>query len=525
MTEKYTMGVEVNMNTKQQTSTARVVSSSAPETRADSPFCIAILSDFTARSTSKLKLSPLSDSRLIEIDRDNLEEVMAKLNIQISLELGNEQSVSLVFKELEDFHPDQLYNKLDSFAELRSLRRRLNNKKTFPDAADEIQSWAEMSDSHNQSGPIEESVDKDINMREEVDQSSLLNNILDSQQGTQTTDNEVGQIHRLIRSIVAPYVEPAADPRQEEMLSVLDNVTEKHMQDILHHEGFRQIESAWLSLNFLVRRLETGSKLKLFIMDISKQELQNELANSDNNQTILFKRFCDPAEGDRPWSLIVGNYIFNDSIEDVKTLEAMGEIAQAANAPFISDVSPHFSGCDAFVHTPDYEDWNYSISDDVSEAWNNLRSSTVSNYIGLSLPRFLLRLPYGEKAKQVEVFNFEEMPVTGTPENNHENYLWGHAAILKTELLARSFLKNGWAMRPGEVYQIENLPLHYYAEDGETVNKPVAEIYLTEKAGEKLTSQGLMPLWSVKNMDAIRSTDFRSINLDTNNLKGRWAEI
>lgn len=147
-----------------------------------------------------------------------------------------------------------------------------------------------------------------------------------------------------------------------------------------------------------------------------------------------------------------------------------------------------------------------------------LRQSSVAPYIGLALPRFLLRLPYGKKSRSIESFAFEEM----TDEHCHACYLWGNAAFLKAELLARNSLTNGWDMQAEKVSQTDNLPVHYYMEEGETVGKPVAEILLTERGAEILSKQGLIPLWSVRNADSVRSADFRSIDKHSQKLSGRW---
>ena len=159
------------------------------------------------------------------------------------------------------------------------------------------------------------------------------------------------------------------------------------------------------------------------------------------------------------------------------------------------------------------------MSEGVKSAWQMLRESSIACYVGLALPRFLVRLPYGLKTKSIDSFAFEEMP----DEPCHECYLWGNAAFIKVELLARNFKNRGWSMQPGEEYQTDSLPLHYYQQDGETLCKPVAEILLTEKGGEIISQQGLMPLWSVNNSDAIRSSDFRSVAENGQTIVGRWA--
>jgi len=176
----------------------------------------------------------------------------------------------------------------------------------------------------------------------------------------------------------------------------------------------------------------------------------------------MYKLFCDASEGDLPWSLLLGNYSFTDSIDDVLSLANIGEIAKMAKAPFIAAANEKLAGCESFSKTPDYEDWNHSISEGVNKAWQMLRQSPAASYIGLALPRFLLRLPYGKKSKPIDSFNFEEM----TEDNSHENYLWGNAAFLKAECLARNFNDKGWQMQLNEVFQTDNLPVHYFKEDG-----------------------------------------------------------
>lgn len=290
------------------------------------------------------------------------------------------------------------------------------------------------------------------------------------------------------------------------------------MRDILHHADFQAIESAWRSLHFLVTRLETDSSLKIKILDITKQELQADLAVDDVSSSAIYKLFCDPTEGDAPWSILLGNYSFTDAIEDVLSLASMGTIAQQAGAPFIAAANDTLAGCKSFADAPACEDWNHARSDGFTRAWQMLRQSSAAAYIALALPRFLLRLPYGKKSKPIDAFTFEEMP----DEPCHTCYLWGNAAFVKAELLARNFKNRGWDMQTGEEYQTENLPVHYYQEDGETVSKPVAEILLTEKSAELIRRQGLTPLLSVRNMDAVRSADYRSLAENAQTIAGRW---
>ena len=504
------MGVAVNIDTNASDK------SQTAKTSPNTPFCIAILGDFSGR-TSRSQHAPetLKSRRLIEIDRDNFEQVMARFNISLNIKLGTGDAVQLAIKELDDFHPDELYEKLETFSQLRSLRRRLNNRQSFAEAAAEIQSWNPLPEAAADQST--EQTQAQQNVLIQADGASFLDSILDAHQSSSNTSTS--QIEQLIKSVVAPYVIAAADPRQDAMIASVDQATQSHMRDILHQTDFQALESAWQSLYFLIKRLETDSTLNIKILDVTKQELLSDLAVDDLTTSAIYKLLCDAAEGESPYSVLLGNYSFSDSIDDVLALAAMGEIAQQAGAPFIAAASETLAGCESFAATPDYADWSHSMSEGVKSAWQMLRESSIACYVGLALPRFLVRLPYGLKTKSIDSFAFEEMP----DEPCHECYLWGNAAFIKVELLARNFKNRGWSMQPGEEYQTDSLPLHYYQQDGETLCKPVAEILLTEKGGEIISQQGLMPLWSVNNSDAIRSSDFRSVAENGQTIVGRWA--
>lgn len=514
------MGFAVNINTdsshnkspNEHSTTDNTVIKAGPDT----PFCIAVLGGFSGKVSNTEKPRPLSARRIIEIDRDNLESVMASLDIELNLNIGGEQVV-IKINELDDFHPDELYDKVDSFSKLRSLKRRLKNNKTFAEAAAEIHSWSTLKPVDTQPVSIESTAVLD---KDELPTENLLDTILGSSEQKETLESnaETAHINKLIRSIVAPYVEPAADPRQDELIAMVDHATEMHMRDILHHQEFQAIESAWQSVYFLIKRLETGSKLKINLLDISQLELAEDLAVEEISQSVLYKKFCDAAEGDSPWSILLGNYTFSDNIEDALTLANMGAIAQKAGASFIGAANEKLVGCESFSTAVDFEDWNYTMKNGVLEAWSLLRQSEVAKYIALTLPKFLLRVPYGKKGKPVEAFNFNEMPES----HCHECYLWGNAAFLKVEMMARNFLVNGWNMLPTQVYQTNDLPVAYFEDEGEVIAKPIAEISLTERGGEQISQHGFISMWSVRNEDAVRSSDYRSISEAGEEMAGRW---
>ena len=140
-------------------------------------------------------------------------------------------------------------------------------------------------------------------------------------------------------------------------------------------------------------------------------------------------------------------------------------------------------------------------------------------YLGLALPRFLLRLPYGKDTSPVEEFDFEEMPAG----SDHDGYLWGNPAIACVYLLAESFLRRGWNFHAGSVREITDLPLHVYQDDDESRIKPCAEALLGDEAMAAILDKGLMPLLSVRDRDAVRLARFQSLTCPATPLGGRWS--
>src|SRR5262249_42515718 len=152
------------------------------------------------------------------------------------------------------------------------------------------------------------------------------------------------------------------------------------------------------------------------------------------------------------------------------------------------------------------------------EAWAAVRRLAEAPYLGLALPRFLLRLPYGEDTAPTEQFRFEEMPEG----SSHEAYLWGHPALLCVCLMAQAFSQFGWGFRPGILDEVDGLPVHVYHTAGEGRAKPCAEVVLSERAIERMLRKGLMPLLSLPGRDAVRVVRFQSLADPPTPLAGRW---
>jgi type VI secretion system protein ImpC len=309
-----------------------------------------------------------------------------------------------------------------------------------------------------------------------------------------------------VESVVAPHTVPAENPELPRLRALVDAEAGARMRAMLHHATFQALEAGWRALFHLVRAIETGSQLKLYLLDVSKAELAADLSATDDlRESHVWRILVEDTlgTGGDAWSVVAGNYSFARTAGDAEMLGRLAKIMSFAGAPFLAEADPGDSGTE---------------TEEAARRWERLRQLPEARWIGLAMPRFLLRLPYGKRTDPVESFDFEEMP--GVP--NHQQYLWGNPAFACVELLAEAFANDGWEMRPGAYNEIDRLPVHIYEAEGEKCAKPCAEVLLTERDIEWILEQGYMALASIRGRDAVRLVRFQSIAKPLARLSGRW---
>ncbi|HWB84987.1 MAG TPA: type VI secretion system contractile sheath large subunit [Bryobacteraceae bacterium] len=438
-----------------------------PRPDPETPFHILLAGDFTGHATHH--------PRPILIDRDNFEDVLARLAPQLNLTLG-QAALPLTFRDLDDFHPDSLFERLELFRRMRDLRRRLSDRATFAAAAAEISA-----------PPASRPAPEVANLSG----ADLLRQMMGEAPVPRTAPAE-SDWDRMLRELVAPFAEPGPDPQQPELIAQVDAAVTGQMRALLHHPRFQALEAAWRGVFFLVRRLETDESLKISLLDIS----QAEFAGGSGLESLR-RAVTGYAGGPTPFAVVAGLYSFGP--RDEALLRSLAAIAHAANAPLLAECSPDV------LALPD--------------AFGALRHSPDARWVGLAMPRFLLRLPYGADTDSVERFAFEEMPAL--PE--HQRYLWCNPSVACATLLGEAFSRHGWDLRPGAVLDIEGLPLHLYRKDGDAVVKPCAELLLTMKEVEAILDRGVMPLISFRDTDRVRLARFQSMSEPSAPLAGKWS--
>jgi type VI secretion system protein ImpC len=293
----------------------------------------------------------------------------------------------------------------------------------------------------------------------------------------------------------------------EAIVAELDRMLSEQINLILHHEDFQKLEGAWRGLHYLVNNTETDEMLKIRFMNISKNDLGKSLKRFKGtawDQSPLFKKIYEAEYGQfggEPFGCMVGDYHFDHSPPDVELLGEMAKVAAAAHMPFIAGASPIVMQMDSYQELANPRDLTKIFTTPDYAAWRSLRESEDSRYLGLTLPRFLARLPYGAKTNPVEDFDFEE----DTGAADHTKYTWANSAYAMATNINRSFKLYGWCSRIRGVESggaVEGLPVHTFpTDDGGVDMKCPTEIAISDRREAELAKNGFMPLLHRKNSD------------------------
>ncbi len=293
----------------------------------------------------------------------------------------------------------------------------------------------------------------------------------------------------------------------EAMIAAIDAKLTEQINLIIHHSDFQQLESAWRGLHHLVNNTETDEYLKIKVFNVSKKEVSKTLKKFRGtawDQSPIFKKIYEEEYGQfggEPFGLLVGDYYFDHSPQDVQLLGDMAQISAAAHAPFIAAAAPTVMQMDSWNELANPRDLTKIFQTPEYAAWRSLRESDDSRYLGLAMPRFLARLPYGAKTEPVDEFNFEE----DTSGGESENYTWCNAAYAMATNITRAFKLYGWCSQIRGIESggaVEGLPAHTFPdEDGGVAMKCPTEIAISDRREAELAKNGFMPLIFKKNTD------------------------
>ncbi len=469
-----------------------------PERLKRTRFRIAIFGDFSGRAArGQIETGDaLAARKPIILDPDTVEEVIEGFATDLVLPIGKDGAgIEVKLKELDDLHPDELYEKVELFYGLSGLKSQLSAGATADHAAKQLIGWGE---EFGQAVVPPRKTSGGNTVRADLKLSDFQKLIGD-------TSGELAQaspVDDLLKRVVGPHIRKLPSPDVQAMQKAVDEALSAAMRMVLHHPEFQSVEAQWRSLDLIARSVEDDDTLDVVLYDVSAEEIAADLAaEEDLAKTglvrLLTEEPLDEENGRGGYSALIGLYTFEETPPHAELLGRIGRVAAHVDAPFISAITPAYLDVKPEDRHPL-----------VVEAWDTLRAMAEAGHVGLTSPRFLLRRPYGAKSEPIYEFDFEEF----TESEGLRGMLWANPAVLVTILLARSFKQNGKAMNLGSVMSLGGIPFHFVNDRyGDQVALPCTERNITLPKHEHSVQRGYMPVLSVKGRDEIRLGSFNSV--------------
>jgi type VI secretion system protein ImpC len=290
------------------------------------------------------------------------------------------------------------------------------------------------------------------------------------------------------------------------MIAEIDRKLTDQVNAVMHHPDFQKLEGAWRGLHHLVNNTETDEQLKIRVMNVSKKDLGKTLKKYKGaawDQSPFFKKLYEEEFGQlggEPYGCLVGDYYFDHSGPDVEMLGELSKIAAAIHAPIITGAAAGLFQMQSWKELSNPRDLTKIFQTPDYAAWRSLRESDEARYVGLALPRFLARRPYGAKSNPVEEFDFEE-----ETSGDADKYAWANSAYAMAVNINRSFKLYGWCSRIRGIESggaVEGLPTHTFPTDDGGVDMTCpTEIAISDRREAELSKNGFMPLLHRKNSD------------------------
>jgi type VI secretion system protein ImpC len=355
---------------------------------------------------------------------------------------------------------------------------------------------------------------------EQAAESSLLDQIVEQGRFADAGARERGK--DLVKEFVAQVLEGSmtlgrdADQMISARVAQIDHLVSIQLNEVLHNAQFQKLESTWRGLKYLMDQSETGTQLKIRILNASKKDLLRDLQRAPEfDQSAMFKKVYEEEYGlfgGEPFGALVGDYEFSKHPEDLELLEKVSQVAAASHAPFLSAASPELLNMQSFTGLDQPRDIGKIFDSTEYAKWKGFRESEDSKYVALTCPRVLMRLPYGKDTSPVDGFNYEEA-VDGT---EHSKYLWGNAAFALAAKMTQAFATYGWCVAIRGVEGgglVDGLPSHTFRTDeGDVALKCPTEIAITDRREKELADQGLVSLVHCKGTDKAAFFSIQSCN-------------
>jgi type VI secretion system protein ImpC len=339
---------------------------------------------------------------------------------------------------------------------------------------------------------------------------SLLDKIVDQGRlGRDAAAKERGRdlVKNFVTEVLKGTVTIAADTEAmiNARIAQIDQLISTQLNEVMHHPDFQRLEGTWRGLKYLLNNTETGDKLKIKVFNSSKKDLLKDLQKAPEfDQSALFKKVYEEefgVFGGTPFGALIGDYEFGKGGQDIELLEKLSQVAAAAHAPFIANAATDMFNLESYTQLDAPRDMAKIFDTTEYAKWKSFRQSDDSRYVALTLPRILIRQPYGRDTVPVEDFDYEEQ-VDGT---DHSKYAWSGAAWALASRITQSFASYGWCATIRGVESgglVEGLPVHNFkTESGDIAMKCPTETPISDRREKELADLGFVPLVHCKGTD------------------------
>lgn len=473
------------------------------------PMRILVMGGFRGNAYAADPPPTVEDIRDVGID--DFDRLMAELAPAVDLAFDDpaRAPARLVFRSLEDFHPDQLAARDPTLRTLREIKDRLRNPATFEDAATELA--ALRGTEVKPTAPAQPSPAESQTPQGPESDAATMERLFGTKPAAVQQASKSSVIDEMIRRLVAPAIgtagqaDAAATAKAEPYLEAADAAAAGRLRDLLHHPDLQRLEAAWRSLYALVSQIEVEEPPEISLLCLDRARLE-EAVGDDGGRPLLARLLFESAATAPdvgPWAFVVGDYLFGQAPGDLDLLARLGAVCRDLGTGFLAGADPSLLGCADLAAQPDPRDWS-GLTGDAARLWTSLRASAAAQAIALALPRVLLRLPYGKETDPCEGFGFEEF----AEGPGHDSFLWGNPAFLCARLLAVADSEAGGTGLYGEIGE---LPVYIDRSGPEPRMQPCAEVYLSETAGRAIAQAGLIPVYSYQRRDLVRLGPLQSL--------------
>lgn len=501
------------------------------------PFIVGILTELSGDFLPE-PLPPLKDRKLIEIDRDNFNMVLDGIAPQMKLAAcanllpGGEGQLSgtLTFRHMDDFTPVNVIRQVGAMKAIYDGRARLRFLQSKAEISDALARYLNLvcsmdADGQGARGELVAAFESSggVESWSAATPTALLSEVV-GPEGMALDDESLKTFMGLMGQFATDVAAKLDAPHQKGFGALIDNRVAEidhalgtQLDEVLHSATFQRLEATWRGLHYLVMRSETGTMLKLRVLNASKKDLLSDLTKAvEFDQSALFKMIYEAeygTYGGKPFSMLMGDYEFGRHPDDTTLLHKIAEVAAAGHAPFIASAYAKLFDLGSFEELAKPRDLQKIFESVELNAWRGFRESEDSRYVTLAMPRVLLRLPYGPDTVPCEGVNFSE----DVGVNDTTKFLWGNAAFILAERITNAFSVYGWtaAIRGVEGGGlVDGLPVYTYKSDaGDVAMICPTQVAITDRREKELNDLGFMAICHCKGTNKAAFFGGQSANL------------